>query len=164
MFEWGINLPPDFEEVSAEDWDVIKNRGVNALEESTGGEIEDEAKTIFVFKNGDLNYMESNYQNFDEAVDGNYLQSCRDVNSLLYQTFEGQMEGTVLDSTSFTETISGLEFHVFNVNISFPNQINLRTYMYSRLFDKKEFTVNIMYVDAIAGEKMFTAWKNSSFN
>lgn len=35
--------------------------------------------------------------------------------------------------------------------------------MYSRLFDKKEFTVNIMYVDNKKGQLMLEAWKKSKF-
>ncbi len=35
--------------------------------------------------------------------------------------------------------------------------------MFSRLFNKKEFSVNIMYVDAKKGAQMLDAWRNSKF-
>jgi hypothetical protein len=35
--------------------------------------------------------------------------------------------------------------------------------MYSRLFGKREFTVNIMYIDESLGQQMKAAWLNSKF-
>ena len=122
-----------------------------------------QAKTIFVFKNADYNYLESNYQPFDMEVDGDYLESCKNVNEILYETFRTQMPNAVIDSSSNLETISSLDFHTFKMKIDLPNGITMHSFMYSRLFDKKEFSVNIMYVDDKQGQKMVSAWTNSKF-
>ena len=60
---------------------------------------EDNAKTIFVFQSDQFNYFESNYQFFDTTNDGNYLESFKEVNNILYGTFEAQMKGAKLDSS-----------------------------------------------------------------
>ena len=61
------------------------------------------------------------------------------------------------------EKIDNLEFQVFKMKIEYPNKMVLNLLMYSRLFGKKEFTVNIMYVDNKKGQLMTEAWKNSKF-
>ena len=36
--------------------------------------------------------------------------------------------------------------------------------MYSRLFDKKEFSVNIIFIDEKKGQLMLESWRNSTFS
>jgi hypothetical protein len=162
-FKWTIVIPENFNNVSPEDWAKMQNKGADAIENTYGEEVVNQAKTIFVFKNADFNYLESNYQPFDVEVDGDYLESCKNVNEILYETFKSQMPNAVIDSSSSVEKISGLDFQTFKMKIDFPNGMTMHSFMYSRLFDKKEFSVNIMYVDDKQGEKMVNAWTNSKF-
>lgn len=163
-FQWRINIPENFKTVSAAEWLKMQNKGAEAIEKTYDGKVENKASTIFVFKNDQLHYFEANYQPFDTLVDGNYIQSFRNVNEVLYETFKAQMPGAKIDTLS-TETIIGnLTFQVFKTKITLPNQIILNLEMYSRLFDKREFTVNIMFVDEKKGKLMLDAWKNSQFN
>lgn len=163
-FNWTITIPENFENVSAEDWTKMQNKGADAIEKTFDGEVINQAKTIFVFKSDQLNYFESNYQPFDIATDGNYLESCKNVNDVLYETFKTQMPNVKIDSTKSVEKIDNLEFQAFKMKIEYPNKMVLNVIMYSRLFEKKEFTVNIMYVDNKKGEMMTEAWKNSKFS
>lgn len=162
-FNWSIVIPENFNDVSPTDWERIQNKGADAIENIYGEELINQAKTIFVFKNADFNYLESNYQPFDVEVDGDYLESCKIVNEILYETFIGQMPNAIIDSSSSVEKISGLEFQTFKVKVDYPNGMIMHLLMYSRLFDNKEFTVNITYVDEEQGQKMVNAWKNSKF-
>lgn len=73
------------------------------------------------------------------------------------------MPNAVIDSSSSVEKISDLEFQAFKMKIDFPNGMTMHSLMYSGLFDKKEFSVNILYVDEKLGEKMINAWTNSKF-
>jgi hypothetical protein len=86
------------------------------------------------------------------------------VNNMLYGTFKAQMPNAALDSASRLETVSGKAFHVFLLDVHINQQVTLHILMYSRLFDKKEFTVNIMYVDPAKGKALLDAWKGSTFN
>lgn len=162
-FKWSIIIPENFNNVSPAEWGKMQNKGAEAIENTYGEEVENQSKTIFVFKNADFNYLESNYQPFDVNVDGDHLESCKMVNEILYETFVTQMPNAVIDSVSTVEKISGLEFQTFKMKIDFPNGMTMRSLMYSRLFDAKEFSVNIMYVDEKQGEKMIKAWTNSKF-
>ena len=162
-FKWTIVIPENFNSVSPSDWEKMQNKGADAIEDTYGAEVENRAKTIFVFKNAEFNYLESNYQPFDVKVDGDYLESCKNVNEIIYETFKTQMPKASLDSSSGVEEIGGLVFQTFKLKIDFPTGMTMHSFMYSRLFDKKEFSVNISYVDDKQGEKMVKAWTNSKF-
>jgi hypothetical protein len=162
-FKWTITIPENFDTVSAAQWAKIQNRGLEAVEKTYDQKIDNQAKTIFVFKSDQFNYFESNYQPFDTAIDGNYLASCKTVNEMMYQTFNTQMPGIRIDTAAFSETIDNLKFQVLKMKVTYPNKMVLNVFMFSRLFDKKEFSVNIMYVDTKKGELMIDAWKRSKF-
>jgi len=162
-FKWSIQIPKDFTKVSAKEWAEKQQRGENALEKTTGEEVINEAKTIFVFKTDDMNYFEANYQPFDVNIDGDYSENNRNVNHALYQTFKDNMPNARIDTLSSTEKIDSLFFYKHETKIYLPNNQILDIIMYSKLFDKKEFTVNIMFADPKRGKEMIDAWKNSKF-
>jgi len=82
---------------------------------------------------------------------------------MLYGTFEAQMKNAKLDSTSSTQVIDRLLFQTFKIDITLPNKMVLRMLMYSRLFGKKEFTVNIMTLDRNKEKELLDCWLNSKF-
>ena len=163
-FNWTITIPENFENVSSEDWARMQNKGADAIEKTYEGEVVNRSKTIFVFKSDQLNYFESNHQPFDPRVDGDYLESCKAVDEVLYQTFKTQMPGVRIDTTRTVEKIDNLEFQTLTMKVEYPNKMVLSLLMFSRLFDKREFTVNIMYVDKVQGQKMLDAWRQSKFS
>ena len=141
-FNWTITIPENFQNVSAEEWAKLQNKGAEAIEKTYEEEVINQSKTIFVFKSDQFNYFESNYQ---------------------YETFKAQMPNIKIDTTKTVEKIDDLEFQTFKMKIEYPNKMVFNVLMYSRLFDKKEFTVNIMYVDNKKGQLMLEAWKKSKF-
>jgi hypothetical protein len=163
-FKWHISIPQDFETVPAETWAKMQNKGTKAIENTYNGKVENQAKNIFVFRTDQFNYFESNYQPFDIKTDGDYIASCRNVDDILYNTFKAQMPDAKLDSVTSTAVINKLTFQTFKLKITFPNAVILNLMMYSHLFNNKEFTVNIMYVDKNKGDLMLNAWKNSRFD
>jgi len=82
---------------------------------------------------------------------------------MLYQTFETQMPKAKLDSISSTQKISGLVFQRFDITVDFPNGMKMKSIGFSRLFNKKEFTMNITSVDEKIGKIMLNAFLNSKF-
>ena len=74
------------------------------------------------------------------------------------------MPGIKIDTISTVEKIDNLEFQKFKMKIVYPNKMVFNVIMYSRLFGKREFSVNIMYVDDRKGQLMLEAWKNSKFS
>ena len=162
-FNWTITIPKNFENVSAKEWEKMQNKGADAIEKTYGEEVVNEAKTIFVFRSGQHNYFESNYQPFDTEIDGDYLESFDAVSEMLYETFKAQIPNVKIDTTRTVENIDNLEFQTIKFKIEYPNKMVMSLLMFSRLFDKKEFTVNIMYIDEAKGKQMLDSWKKSKF-
>jgi hypothetical protein len=163
-FNWRITIPENFESVKPEDWEKMQNKGMDALEDTYGERIVNQSKSIFVFKSDQLNYFESNYQPFDTAIDGDYLESCKGVNDILITTFKDQMPDVIIEKSNSIEKIDNLDFIVFKIKIEYPNKMVLHSLMYSRLFGKKDLSVNIMYVDPSKGALLLNSWKKSTFN
>ncbi len=162
-FGWSITIPKGFVPVSSEQWAKMQDRGAAAVEDTYGEEVENNATIIFVFRANETNYFESNYQPFDPETDGDYLESVYTVDEMLYTTFKTQLPDAGLDSVHLVESIDGLEFQVFKLTIDYGGNVKLNLLMFSRLFGKKEFTVNIMYVDEAKGKQMLDSWRKSKF-
>lgn len=162
-FKWTITIPEDFINVSPEEWAKMRDKGLDAVEKTFGEEVVNQSKVIFVFKNADFNYLEANYQLFNAETDGDYLESCKAVKEILFETFKAQMPNTKIDSVTSIEKISNLDFQTFKIKIYFPNGMTMHSIMYSRLFDDREFSANIMYVDEKQGKRMIEAWTKSTF-
>lgn len=162
-FKWSITIPKNFENVTADEWSKLQNKGKIAIEDTYGEEIINNSKIIFVFKSDDLNYFESNYQSFNPS-DGDYLATCENVNQILYETFKTQMPNAKIEKRTTTEIVDQLEFQKFEMEVEYPNKMVLHLLMYSRLFDEKEFSVNIMFVDKAKGAEMLDSWKKSKFS
>ncbi|EJL74252.1 hypothetical protein [Chryseobacterium populi] len=163
-FKWTIKIPEGFEKVNNEEWAKMQGKGEDALEKTSGQKVINQAKIIFVVKSSNFNYLEANYQPFDPSVDGNYEETNKAVNDVLYQTFKDNMPGSKIDTVSTKEKINNLLFYKYVTKITMPNNMVMELQMYSRLFDKKEFTINIMFMDPKKGEEMINAWKASKFN
>jgi hypothetical protein len=81
---------------------------------------------------------------------------------MIYATFETQMTGARLDSSSSIETISGLQFLVFKVRVGLGDTV-LDCWYYRRLFGKKELLVNITTADKEKQKALLEAWRKSKF-
>lgn len=162
-FNWTVTIPENFNPIKESEWNRTKQKGEDAIEKTIGEDISNKAVTLFAYKNGQFNNIEANWQPFDVEIDGEYLETYSEVNKLLYQTFETQMPDAKLDSISSTQKISGLEFLRFDITIDFPNGMKMKSIGFSRLFDKKEFTMSVTSVDEKNGKIMFDALLNSKF-
>ncbi len=162
---WTITIPEGFEAVNEAEWSKIEDKGVKAIEETHGEELINQTTTLFAYRNAQFNVFESNYQPFDENVDGDWVASCKVVNAIVFETFEAQMPNIPIDSTSSVERIAGREFQTFMVKINLPNGIQLKSLMFSSFYPnlKKELTVSITSIDDVQLEKMLRAFRMSRF-
>jgi hypothetical protein len=163
QFKWRITIPENFEEVTIDEALELQKQGIDSLGKTIGTKVENHAKNIFDFKSGELNHFLSNYQPFDTLEDGNYLELCKAIDGVVYETFKTQMPGTKIDSITSVEVIDGLEFQSFKLKLIYPNKMVMNFILYTRLFGKKQFSCNIIYADIEKGNLMFSAWKNSKF-
>jgi len=163
-FNWRIIIPDDFKELSDDEIDTLQGIGKSAIEETAGEEPENRSKSIFVFKDAGNDYFEANHQPFDSTKDGDYEESFRSANAILYETYSSRMPDMQIDSASSTEMIDGLLFQKFSIVVRKGNDKIMTSRLYSRLFDKKEFSANISFKDEAQGRKLTEAWERSSFH
>lgn len=163
QFGWTIQIPEGFEEFDPQIWEKHKKKGEQMIEDTFQEDIENLSKTLLVFRKGDANFIEANYQPFELEAGETYEEINKDVTSAIFQTFETQMPNVKKDSTSSIAMIGGLEFTVFEINLNFSEVTTMKFLMYSRLFGDQELTINLMFIDEKEGEKLLTSWKNSTF-
>ena len=156
-FNWTISIPENFENVNAEEWAKFQNKGSKAFENTYGKKVVNLTKILFVIKSGKFNYFESIYQPYNTAIDGDFIKSFKNVNEIICETFKNQMPGIKIEKNYSTEIIDHIVFQKYTTTIEYPNKLILKAIMYAHLFGKKDFTVNIMYVDDDKGEQMLAA-------
>ncbi|WP_010134010.1 hypothetical protein [Ochrovirga pacifica] len=162
-FKWTVTIPKNFRELSDSEWDKVENKGMDAFENVYGEEVENRATTLFAYKSGQFQTFESNFQIHDLEEDGNYYESNREVNKMTFETLKETMPNAILDSVSSKEMIDGLEFDRFQMNIDFQNGIEMTTVGYSRLFNDKDFTINIVYTKENVGKELIENILTSKF-
>jgi len=162
-FKWKITIPENLEAVDTAKWAKSRERGLQLVEDTYGEKVEDNTIPIFTFNKGQFNVFEARYEPFDPEVDGDFFENSKLANEILYETFITQMPKFVIDTLTNTEHIDNLVFQVFKVKMSYHNKIVMSAFMYSRLFEKRLFNLNIIYRDEELGQKMLDAWKNSTF-
>lgn len=74
-----------------------------------------------------------------------------------------QLENNYWGEPTYDSYVDGLEFQTFKMEVEYPSKMVLNVLMFSRLFDKREFAVNIMYVDELKGQRMLDSWRQSKF-
>ena len=162
-FKWSIVIPEGFIAVNQDTISKMVDRGTTLMENTTNQKVENNSTHIFFFKSNRFNYFESLSQPFDTLVDGNFIDANHQVGNILYNTFSSQLKNAEVDTSYSFEKIDGLDFLKFKLKIKYPNNFVFNFINYNRIFEKKEFTVNIMYVDDIKGALMLNAWKKSKF-
>lgn len=160
-FQWQISIPQGFVPTRAVQSKASHERGAKLVEKGTGVTVDDMSTVLFKFSNG-FTSIEALHQPLDLSKK-TYLGVKKEVMDIMYQTFVSQMQNTNIDSSLTHETIDGLKFVVL-VFTAYRNERHLFTAkMYSRMFGKTEFGVNIIYDKPELGMQLLNTFKRSTF-
>lgn len=162
-FNWTMVIPYGYTKVSKEEWKRTEAKGEALLEETFGEADIKESESILVLQKGKFNIVNANSTPYDEIIDGDFLANQQGVYEIIYQAFKTQLPDAAIDSVSGEEMIDGLKFQTYLVTLGVPNGMKVYSKLYSRLFDKKYFTINFTYVREEEGNEMINAWLNSRF-
>jgi hypothetical protein len=162
-FKWTVTIPKNFRELSESEWNKVEDKGMDVFEDVYGEAVENRATTLFAYKSGKFQTFESNYQIHDLESDGDYSESNHEVNKMMYKGFEEIIPNGTLDSISSIAKINGLEFNRFDINIEFPDGMEMTTVGFSRLFNNKDFSINIVYTKENVGKELIDNILNSKF-
>lgn len=162
-FKWTFIIPEGFATISKDQFATLQKNGADKIEATYNKKVENHTTLLFASKADQFNYIEANYQPFDPSQDGDYLTSCKAVDKLLYGTFKAQIpQAPKIDSAFSTEIVDNLIFQRFEIKV-YIGDIVLHMLLYSRLFDKKELSFNMVYVDEEKGRQILKAWRDSKF-
>ena len=161
-FKWKITIPKNLKAVNVEKWAKNRERGLQATEDIYSEDVENMIP-IFTFNDGRLNGFEALYKTFNPEIDGDFFENCQLIHGIMYEEFVKQMPDAVIDKETTIEQIDNLDFYVFKIKITLPNELPMNMFRYIRLFDKQEFSLGITYHDERIGQKILDAWRNSTF-
>lgn len=160
---WSIEIPKDWKIISKDQVEANDEKGKNAIEKSTGQQIDTKAlKHLISFQKDQFNTFSSTSEPFKEEFPGEYQQNSKFINEILYNTYTSQ--GIKADTASGKEIIQGLEFNAFYAKIYGPDgKLILNQILYSRLINGYDFGVNINYNNDQDKKIMMNAFLKSKF-
>ena len=158
-FNWTVAIPENFASLKKDEWGELIKKDVAVF----GKGILSEEYTIFSYVNNKSNKFDAVWQPYDTEICGDYLELNAEANEVMHQIYESQLPGGEFDSISKTQTISGLEFRRFDVEINFPDVIKMKIVRFYRLFEDKQFNMYITAIDEKIGQQMLAAFLESKF-
>lgn len=160
---WSIEIPKDWEVTSRDRVDAIEKKGKDAVEKSSGLQIDTKKlKHLISFQKNQFNLFSSTSEPFIEEYPGEYQECIKNMTKTLYQTYVDQ--GMKVDTSSGNESIQGLDFITFYTTVYAPNgKILMKQIVYSRLLNGYDFGANINFTNDQNKETMLNAWRNSIF-
>ncbi|CAD0007825.1 MULTISPECIES: hypothetical protein [Flavobacterium] len=160
---WEIRVPTGWSIVSKDITEQQEEKGQKAIEKSSGQKMDLKSlKHLISFQKNQFNLFASTSEPFKEDFSGQYEQTNKDLNALIYQTYVDQ--GIKVDSSSGKEIIQGIKFSTFYTTIYAPDgKVILNQILYSKLINGYDFGVNINYNNEEDKKTMIDAWKKSKF-
>jgi hypothetical protein len=160
---WKIQIPEGFETVPVEEMAKLQSMGAESVEKTYGTKVKSRPEPLFSIRSDRFNYFQALCQPLDSAT-GDFLKNFKKAGEKTYGILQAQMPEAVLDSTWSETTIDGKVFQTFRVSTVLPNKMQLDVMLYSRVFGKKQFTVNITTIDKEKQRELVRAWQNSKFD
>ena len=161
---WTIEIPKGWTVIDKEKTKETNEKGLKALEETMGGEIDYSGlKSLISLQKDQFNIFQSTSEPFKLEYEGEWEENNSALKEILYTTYLNQ--GMKTDSSATTiEKIDGLEFHKYSFTIYSPKgEVILKQIMFSRLINGFDFGVNINYNNDKDRDELLKVFKNSKF-
>lgn len=161
---WTITLPNDFTVIDSHDNSIRMERGKRAIEDANDvkADISTTVTLISATKNT-YNYFNSTITPFDSTIDGNYLALNKDLKNMVYKTMYEKMPEGKIDSTTTTQTIDGITFDKFSLNINIPGKTSFMMILLTKLYKGYDFGITYLFLDDKIRNQIDTMLKNSKF-
>jgi hypothetical protein len=160
---WTIKLPSDFTVIEEDENEQRKSRGLKALEESTGTNIDTTGDRTLISAKKSFNYFSANISFFpDETTD--FITTQQQMKDALYITMAKKMAGTTIDSTSTQVSIDGVPFAKFTMHIVYNEQTSGDMVVFSRLHKKFFLVITYLAIDIAARLQIESMLLNSKFS
>jgi|SRR5690606_2680833 hypothetical protein len=160
-FGWRIKIPKGFKVLSEDEQKEIYKKSSEVLEDNYGIDTEG-GKSLFIMRSGNFNQFESNWDKFNPE-EGSFEEQFSSLTETLLDIVESQMPTANIDSSSFRETIGGLDFYGFKITIKDDFNFKMEYLIYSRRFADKYFVLSIVTMDKEKQRQLLEVWRKSTF-
>jgi len=143
---WKTVTPDDWQVLTKKEKEEMTKNGASAIKKATDLEIADSSLIELINLQKDrFNSLLSTIQPYEEVPGESYETNNETLKELIKKTYESN--NIKADYASSKETIDGLEFLVFSVNIYSPDKskIILSQKMYSRILNGYDFGITMVY-------------------
>ncbi|GAB5564106.1 MAG: hypothetical protein Wins2KO_11690 [Winogradskyella sp.] len=164
-FQWELTLPSNFKKIEVDKWEKIKSEGEKHITNNTGTDLNNLSILIFAVENGEFNRFDANYMTEENFIEPNttFKESFDKINSITYDSFVNTVPNAIIDTTTSTEMIDGLEFLKFEMNTKLEESFVIKSRSYKRLVDGKVLSINVNYVNDKLGNEILSSLRNSKF-
>lgn len=161
---WSIEKPEGWEVVSKEVNERREKKGLDAMEETLGQDIDISGlKQLISFQKNKTNIFLSSTEPFNPKINGDWKKNTEKLKDILVETYANKNIKTEASAIT-TETIDGLDFLVYTLQLYTPNgDLFLTQIMYTKFLNGLLFSVSFNYNDDNYKEEMLTAWRKSTF-
>jgi hypothetical protein len=160
---WTIVIPKGWTVVSRDQTNENEKKGADVIRKSSHEQV-DISRLIHLisFQKDKFNSFMSTSEPFPNATPAAFEENCATVNKMIYDAYTSQ--GIKSDSASGSELIHGHKFNVFHATLyGKDGKVILQQLLYSKLINKKDFTVTINYNNEEDKKVMMDAFTNSTF-
>jgi len=160
---WTVVIPKGWNVVSRDQTEANERKGAEAVKKSSHTDIDvSEMKHLISFQKDKFNSFMSSSEPFPDDRPGAFDENCAAVNKMIYDAYASQ--GIRSDTSTSVEVIHGHRFNVFHTTLySSEGKVLLRQMLYSKLINKKIFSVTINYNNEDDKKVMMDAFMNSTF-
>lgn len=161
---WTTRYPKNWPLLTPAEIAALEGRGEEALAEAAGGELIFNHRNLLWLKKDHFNSITSNYQLFDQTIDGPYEDTEKIITDVLEATYEQQ--GLLFDSRNGTTVIDGLTFTTWEANLFTPDHADtlMTQVMYMRLINNRvALLLNINYNNPVDRNALLTIIHSSKF-
>jgi len=159
---WTIQIPKGWTVISKDKIEVIKEKGLNAIEEVAGKVDCSGLKHLISFQKNQFNIFQSTSEPFKLEYKGEWEEDNKKLNEVIHAAYVNQ--GIKVDTSSTKAIIGGLDFELFKCTVYGPDgKAILFQELYSRRINGYDFGVNINYNNETNKEQMMEVWKKSKF-
>ncbi|WP_410220325.1 hypothetical protein [Pedobacter sp.] len=160
---WHINVPLGYRQTHENSLKLNDENGKNAVKQNYNTEINtDSIVHLLSFQKNQFNLFDSTLKKFDAKRDGDYFKNNAATQKMLYDIYAAQK--IKIDTSTFTQKISGVAFQGFNIKIYGPNgSIVMQQQMYAALIKGYDLGINISFNNEADKDVLLNALRTSTF-
>ena len=164
---WTLFIPPDSKFLSSAQFDTIKIKAVNAINDTYGlNEALNEVHPLFTISDKQFNIFGSTINLYDSSMFKTWQESYQASKAMIIDLLNQQGDQVkVKDTASSSEQIDGLSFQKFYLETIYPKQtLTMHTYWYYRKHGRYDFSINVSFTDETVGKQYLDIIKKSKFD